>query len=810
MTGNIVMGANKVTSTATPTTDDDLTRKGYVDSILGSATSAAASAAAAATSASNAATSASNASTSASNAASSASAAAASYDSFDDRYLGVKSSDPTLDNDGAALLTGALYFNSTAGEMRVYNGTAWVAAYLPAAAYMDLTSNQTAAGVKTFSSNPILSGGTANGVAYLNGSKVLTTGSALTFDGTNLSVGGSNSQQRLNVVVPVFTTNASGGMRIGDSANNYYVDQLVTTDGSANPFWDVKFATHTLSRYAYGGGNNFWAWYANNSEAMRLTSTSLYTASGINVGIGTSSPGYKLDVAGTVNVVNGSNGRINIGATNNYLYGDSSGNFIVGTSGSDKLLLNSSGNLGLGVTPSAFGAGRWMQFLSVSAVGQQQNGTANLACNAYESSANSFNYILSAAAARYNVTAGAHQWYTAPSGTAGNAISFTQAMTLDASGNLGVGATSPGTNLHIGTGSSPENLGVTLSRGATTNFYLAHDGTKTFIAGIDPTLDGPKVGSLNSYPLLFVTGNSERARITSGGNFGIGVSAPSTRLDIGGGQVLSFGAVEYGLTGNFGYPGISGGAGNLLFANKNYGAAAVGLGFVNSGTYEASLTVRTSGNVGIGTTNPNSRLDVDANTAANTTVLSLTNSANWGWGIFLDFRTPLTNGGAVGLAGRISSLYESSNNYALAFGTTGSGTNTERARITSGGNLLVGTTTDPGGSGKVVDSNGNVRAIPQSGSAKTSSYTLATGDVGEYISVGSGGSITIPDATFATGDVVSIFNNTTGNITITCSVTTAYIAGTDSDKATMTLATRGVATVLFISSTVCVVTGNVT
>jgi hypothetical protein len=92
---------------------------------------------------------------------------------------------------------------------------------------------------------------------------------------------------------------------------------------------------------------------------------------------------------------------------------------------------------------------------------------------------------------------------------------------------------------------------------------------------------------------------------------------------------------------------------------------------------------------------------------------------------------------------------------------------------------------------------------------KTGSYTLATTDVGEYVQVGSGGSITIPDATFAEGDVISICNNTSGNITITCSITTAYIAGTDTDKATMTLATRGVATVLFLSSTVCVVTGNV-
>jgi hypothetical protein len=77
------------------------------------------------------------------------------------------------------------------------------------------------------------------------------------------------------------------------------------------------------------------------------------------------------------------------------------------------------------------------------------------------------------------------------------------------------------------------------------------------------------------------------------------------------------------------------------------------------------------------------------------------------------------------------------------------------------------------------------------------------------VQIGTGGSITIPDATFAEGDVVSIFNNTTGAITITCTITTAYIAGTDTDKASVSLATRGVATILFISSTVCVISGNV-
>lgn len=92
---------------------------------------------------------------------------------------------------------------------------------------------------------------------------------------------------------------------------------------------------------------------------------------------------------------------------------------------------------------------------------------------------------------------------------------------------------------------------------------------------------------------------------------------------------------------------------------------------------------------------------------------------------------------------------------------------------------------------------------------KTSSYSLATTDVGKYVQVSTGGSITIPDATFAEGDIISVFNNTSGAITITCTITTAYIAGTDSDKASVSLATRGVATILFISGTVCVISGNV-
>jgi hypothetical protein len=100
------------------------------------------------------------------------------------------------------------------------------------------------------------------------------------------------------------------------------------------------------------------------------------------------------------------------------------------------------------------------------------------------------------------------------------------------------------------------------------------------------------------------------------------------------------------------------------------------------------------------------------------------------------------------------------------------------------------------------------RDLPAVGT-KTGSYTLATGDVGKYVQVGSGGSITIPDATFAEGDVVVIANNHSAAITVTCTITTAYIAGTDTDKASVSLATRGLCTIVFLSGTVCIISGNV-
>lgn len=168
----------------------------------------------------------------------------------------------------------------------------------------------------------------------------------------------------------------------------------------------------------------------------------------------------------------------------------------------------------------------------------------------------------------------------------------------------------------------------------------------------------------------------------------------------------------------------------------------------------------------------------------------------------------------------------------LSFATVG-GTTSNALTMNNGGSGDASGTTFNGSAARTISYN-TIGAVPLNGALGTpssgtlssctvdgtnpvgfrnvpvssnSTNTLVVGDVGKLLSVSAGQ--TVPDATFAAGDVVVIFNNSSSSITLTMSITTAYIAGTNTDKATMTLATRGVATILFISGTVCVVSGNV-
>jgi len=149
---------------------------------------------------------------------------------------------------------------------------------------------------------------------------------------------------------------------------------------------------------------------------------------------------------------------------------------------------------------------------------------------------------------------------------------------------------------------------------------------------------------------------------------------------------------------------------------------------------------------------------------------------------------------------------------------SGTGTTTFQSANTSSNTTFTLPGTDgTNGQGLVTDGSGTLSSCTVDGTnpvgfrnvpvSSNSTNTLVVGDVGKLLSVTAGQ--TVPNSTFAAGDVVVIFNNSSSSITLTMSITTAYIAGTDTDKATMTLATRGVATILFISGTVCVVSGNV-
>ena len=204
MSGAIAMGTNKITGMGDPTNAQDAATKNYIDVLFGSTSSAAASAAAAATSASNAATSASNASTSASNASTSATAAAASatsaaasYDAFDDRYLGSKTSAPTLDNDGNALLTGALYWNSVSNIMYVYTGSSWVAAGSAVNGTSERTVYTATAGQTTFAAT--YDAGYVD--VYLNGVKLVVTSDFTATDGLNVVLAtGATSGDTVDIV----------------------------------------------------------------------------------------------------------------------------------------------------------------------------------------------------------------------------------------------------------------------------------------------------------------------------------------------------------------------------------------------------------------------------------------------------------------------------------------------------------------------------------------------------------------------------------------------------------------------------------
>lgn len=198
-----------------------------------SASSASTSASTATTKASEASASASAASISASDAASSAASTAALLDSFDDRYLGPKASAPTLDNDGNALVVGALYFDTTTGKMRVYTATGWIDASSASQAALTVYRYTATASQTTFS------GADVNSVtlAYLAGGIVVTLNGSVI-------VGGGVDYTASNGTSVVLATGATAGDVLEVYAFSSF--SIASLNGSAivdGTITDAKLAT---------------------------------------------------------------------------------------------------------------------------------------------------------------------------------------------------------------------------------------------------------------------------------------------------------------------------------------------------------------------------------------------------------------------------------------------------------------------------------------------------------------------------------------------------------------------------------------
>jgi hypothetical protein len=337
----------------------------------------------------------------------------------------------------------------------------------------------------------------------------------------NLGIGTSSPTNQLTVYRTSSDT-SNGALRL-DGNGNYAGVQFAasgTLYGSLSVDTATMYMTHASALiFRTGGGGN-----------VAGTDRMVIDSSG-NVGIGTSSPFYKLSVrqptlTATIaefRTIDGTNNpgleirTSTAGTTLAQVYSSgATANLLFETNGSERMRLNSSGNLGLGVTPSAWGGGYGgIQINNAMSLWSANGAGAQYSANVYFDGSVR-RYVFTGTAAEYQQSGGVHAWSTAPSGTAGDAISFTQAMTLDASGLLTVGATSPAGSSQI-TAYGASNGQIAVQNSTNWSRLLQNSG--------DLYIDNGVGGSAGNIIFRSSSSTIERARIDSSGNLLVGTTS---------------------------------------------------------------------------------------------------------------------------------------------------------------------------------------------------------------------------------------------------------------------------------------------